>query len=385
MLVIFYFLGGQFVFYEQELSFLKEHKDIVVSKWINSLSDDYPEVDSFNHLIADLFFEFMIDFHIPPESHPIIKLIPEWKETIFLDKKKLSSSVHSLNVWRTAFSNVFLEYDNLKRALECIEILTIRHGVYMEKFFDEFLQKSLTLIREKDVKIDKLHEDRLNLIGRMASSMAHEIRNPLTSIAGFLKLIRQNIVNRSQPQLLKYIDVIDDEFDSINMHITGFLSFSRNKAFEEKKIEISIMELINSTLFLLIPRLTSENIHFTINEGENFIIHAQKVSIQQVLSNIISNAIDALMTIKHQRELKIFYNEDDEFTYIHITNNGSEISEDIKNSLFEPFMTDKENGTGLGLAICKEIMTTNNGEINFKSNDEETSFTLSFSKQTIMF
>src|SRR5665647_68450 len=205
------------MFYEQELSFLKEHKDIVVSKWINSLNNHYPKVDSFNDLIVDLFFEFMIDFHIPPESHPIIKLIPEWKETIFPDKKTLTSSVHSLNSWRNAFINIFFEYDNPKRALECTEILSIRHGVYMEKFFDEFLQKSLMLIKEKDVKIDKLHEDRLNLIGRMASSMAHEIRNPLTSIAGFLKLIRQNIVNRSQTKLLKYIDVIDDEFDAINM------------------------------------------------------------------------------------------------------------------------------------------------------------------------
>ncbi|SEC56269.1 ATP-binding protein [Paenibacillus sp. GP183] len=241
------------------------------------------------------------------------------------------------------------------------------------------------LMKEQDVIIDKLHEDRLNLIGKMASSMAHEIRNPLTSIAGFLKLIRQNILNRGQAQLLKYIDVIDDEFEAINMQITGFLSFSRNKAFEEKKIDISLTSLINSTLFLLIPRLNSENINFTTNIIENCTIHVQKISIQQVLSNIISNAIDALITINEQRELKILCNEDGEYIYISIINNGPKIPQELRESLFLPFMTNKENGTGLGLAICKEIMEKNNGRIDFYSNDEETCFRLSFNKQLILF
>jgi PAS domain S-box-containing protein len=250
---------------------------------------------------------------------------------------------------------------------------------------EEFRVLKEKLMKEQDVIIDKLHEDRLNLIGKMASSMAHEIRNPLTSIAGFLKLIRQNILNRGQTQLLKYIDVIDDEFDAINMQITGFLSFSRNKAFEEKKIDISVTSLINSTLFLLIPRLNSENINFTTYMIENCTINAQKISIQQVLSNIISNAIDALITVNYQRELKILCNEDGEYIYISIINNGPKIPQELRESLFLPFMTNKENGTGLGLAICKEIMEKNNGRIDFYTNDEETCFRLSFSKQLILF
>jgi two-component system, sporulation sensor kinase D len=379
------FEGGINMFYEQELSFLKKRKGIVISNWNNSLNNHYPEADSANDIIADVFFEFMIDFNVPPDNHPILKLIPIWFDTILFKKRTLSSSIHSLNSWGNVFIKVFLEYDNHTRVLECLEILSIRHGVFMENFFNLFLHNSFMLIKEKDVKINNLHNDRLNLIGKMASSMAHEIRNPLTAIAGFLKLIRQNILNRGQTQLLTYIDVIDDEFDAINMHINGFLSFSRNNAFGEKKLDISVMELINSTFFLLIPRLTNENIHFSIDEGENFIIRAQKVSIQQVLSNIISNAIDALITVKYQRELKIICNEDKESIYISIINNGPQISQEIRDSMFLPFMTNKENGTGLGLAICKEIMEKNNGKIDFNSSDEETKFILSFNKQAVMF
>jgi two-component system, sporulation sensor kinase D len=92
-----------------------------------------------------------------------------------------------------------------------------------------------------------------------------------------------------------------------------------------------------------------------------------------------------LITVKYQRELKIICNEDKESIYISIINNGPQISQEIRDSMFLPFMTDKENGTGLGLAICKEIMEKNNGKIDFKSSDEETKFTLSFNKQAVMF
>src|ERR1700737_786230 len=113
-------------------------------------------------------------------------------------------------------------------------MLLTRLGEFEKIYCETFWQLSLRSINEKDSKIDNMHEDRLNLIGKMASSMAHEIRNPLTSIGGFLKLIRINIQKGNLLKLNDYIDIIDDEFDIINMQITGFLSFSKNRAMEEK-------------------------------------------------------------------------------------------------------------------------------------------------------
>ncbi|WP_052088331.1 sensor histidine kinase [Paenibacillus wynnii] len=239
------------------------------------------------------------------------------------------------------------------------------------------LSQSFERMREN---LDKLHDDRLNLIGKMASSMAHEIRNPLTSIAGFLKLIRHDINSGRQTQLQRYLDVIDDEFKAINMHITGFLSFSRNNAFEEEKVNISVTQLIHSTVYLLNPRLSNENINLLLKGGENFYFFIQKISIQQVLSNIISNAIDALISVKMDRVINIECMEDEECVQIHIKNNGPQIPKEIEDSLFLPFITHKESGTGLGLAICREIMTKNNGKIEFQSNEQETNFILSFNK-----
>lgn len=246
---------------------------------------------------------------------------------------------------------------------------------------DEIGQLSQSFERMRE-NLDKLHDDRLNLIGKMASCMAHEIRNPLTSIAGFLKLIRYDVLNgrQVQTQLERYLDVIDDEFKTINMQINGFLSFSRNNAFEEEKINISANELILSTLNLLNPRLSNENINLQLKGGENTYFTIQKISIQQVISNIISNAIDALISVKTDRKITIECVENDEYVCIHIKNNGPEIPEALKNSLFLPFITNKESGTGLGLAICREIMIKNNGKIEFHSNDKETNFMLAFNK-----
>ncbi|MCL6603205.1 MAG: HAMP domain-containing histidine kinase [Paenibacillus sp.] len=246
---------------------------------------------------------------------------------------------------------------------------------------DEIGQLSQSFERMRE-NLDKLHDDRLNLIGKMASCMAHEIRNPLTSIAGFLKLIRYDVLNgrQGQTQLERYLDVIDDEFKTINMQITGFLSFSRNNAFEEEKIEISANELIHSTLYLLNPRLSNENINLQFIGGESTYFIIQKISIQQVISNIVSNAIDALISVKTDRMITIECVENEECVCIHIMNNGPEIPEALKNSLFQPFITNKESGTGLGLAICREIMIKNNGKIEFHSNDKETNFMLSFNK-----
>jgi signal transduction histidine kinase len=229
-----------------------------------------------------------------------------------------------------------------------------------------------------------MHEDRLNLIGKMASSMAHEIRNPLTSIGGFLKLIRINIQKGNLLKLIDYINIIDSEFDKINMQITGFLSFSKNRAMEEKNIEISTLQIVNATLSLLNPRLINDNIDLKVDEENNNIICIQKIAIQQVISNIVNNAIDALNSVDYHRKIRIYFNQDDQYNYINIVNNGPKIPGRMRDSLFLPFVTDKDDGTGLGLAICKEIMAKNNGEIYFKSNNEQTSFILSFSKLTVM-
>jgi two-component system, sporulation sensor kinase D len=380
-------MGELSMFYEEELQYLTINKKFIVLHWFELLSKQHPNDFSFSDVeeLAYEYFAFMIDFDIPPEEHPHFSRVLKRAEPSLLSTTTITHLLNSAQYFNDAFFKILIKYVNPTSALECFHILMFRQNVFMKRISEAYYHRSHNLIEEKDIKIDELHDDRLTLIGKMASSMAHEIRNPLTSIVGFLKLIRQNLINKNHAKLQEYIDVIDGEFESINMLITGFLSFSRNKAFVEDNVEISTSQLIHSTLILLNSRLTNENIQLFVEEAENYLIHVQKISIQQVLSNVISNAIDALITVHYPRELKIMCFEDEKITYIHIINNGPKIPKEMKDSLFIPFITNKKEGTGLGLAICKEIMAINNGAIDFISDDEETRFILSFRKQFTVF
>ncbi|MDQ0192857.1 sensor histidine kinase [Paenibacillus wynnii] len=371
--------------YDKEIKYLREQKDTIISNWSILLDRDdriyAGQIDiTKREIVASLFIDFITDIHIAAEAHPFLDIAREWSEKNFSNYKSISSILDVNDKLRSVIMDIINRYPNQENALRFLGVLIDRQNIFFREYCETHMRIYAEVLNEKDSKIDKLHDDRLNLIGKMASSMAHEIRNPLTSIAGFLKLIRHDISNRKQSNLDKYIDVIDEEFTSINMHITGFLSFSRNNAFQEKKTEVSVTEVIHSTLYLLNPRLNNENIMLTINFENDYFIYIQKISIQQVISNIVSNAIDSLIDIKTDRAIRIECFQDEENINIHIVNNGPNISEEIKHSLFLPFITNKENGTGLGLAICKELMIKNNGNIDFESNESETNFMLSFKK-----
>jgi signal transduction histidine kinase len=367
----------------KEIRFFKQSKESIIMKWYEELCRNSPNDFSFEELkeSASLFFEFTTNLDVPLECHTFI--VEELYVILLLNRLRTESLIVYFDCWRKIFIDILMEFDDPKGGYAFVSNVITRINFINHKIIEVKLERNYTIIKEKDEKINKLHNDRIHLIGKMASSMAHEIRNPLTSIAGFLKLIRTNILNKADPLLLRYFNVIEDEFEAINMHITGFLSFSKDRVSEEKNTEISLFELINLTLFLLIPRLTNENIHFFVREEKNCVINIQKISIQQVISNIISNAIDALITVSYDRKVEIWFDENEEYIQINISNNGPEIPIGFRDSLFVPFLTNKETGTGLGLAISKEIMEKNNGMIDFESNQHETCFTLSFRKNVV--
>ncbi|KRE40303.1 sensor histidine kinase [Paenibacillus sp. Soil522] len=368
--------------FEKELTSLKLQKDTVISTWFTYL-DNY---SSNKYIFSELevhahnYFDFLIDFNISVESHPVYEAIQMYCEIVFLRKRPLPYMLAIFKCWETAFIHILLKSENPKEALACMEMILARNGAFEHKFFELYGQNSIMLMNEKDTKIEMLHNDRMNLIGKMASSIAHEIRNPLTAIQGFLKLIRSNLSKGTTDKTEKYMDIIENEFELINMQITGLLSFSKNRITEESYMEVSVLQLIEAIFSLLNPRIMNEDIHLTISCENDFFLKVQKIAIHQVLFNIINNAIDALSVKHDEKEIRILCKEDNDNYYIQIINNGPEIQKEIRDTLFLPFITNKEEGTGLGLAICNEIMNKNNGEINFITNSVQTNFILSFKK-----
>jgi signal transduction histidine kinase len=315
------------------------------------------------------------------ETHPIQQQVPHWCQ--FLAKKNIPfvHSLHSTHHWREALQETVLQMDPKPDVpLPAIMQIHSRIDAFERWVCDGYWNLTRSVLAEKDQKITELHDDRLNLIGKMAASMAHELRNPLTAIGGFLKPLRSNLPPEALTKVGKYIDVIQNEFENFQMQITGFLSFSKKRIIDEPFVIITTRQLVDSVLSMIRPRLVSENIHLEISPECDISLLVQKVAMQQVLSNLLNNGIDALSTTPSPKRIRIRCYEDEAAYYLSVTNNGPEIPEDVKETIFTPFVTSKMDGTGLGLTICKQIMAKNNGDITFTSDAKETNFILSFDK-----
>jgi two-component system, sporulation sensor kinase D len=137
--------------------------------------------------------------------------------------------------------------------------------------------------------------------------------------------------------------------------------------------------LIDSVINLIKPRLILENIELEVLADEQSTIVIQKTGIQQVLSNLINNSIDALSSVDYPKKLQIRFFKSQSNYYISVKDNGIGIPHAMKDSIFTPFSTSKSHGRGLGLAICKQIRENHGGDITFHSKERETVFTLVFS------
>jgi two-component system, sporulation sensor kinase D len=361
---------------------VSSHKAILSKRWLGEVREIYPDLPLDSNENINNYLDYVMDLEIPADDHPIFNSIPRWSK-ISLDRYNyIEYILITTNIWRkiiletvemVAIENEIAAYDLIKKYI-------FRMDLFEKHARENYWNLTRNVILEKDKKINELHSERLTLIGKMAASMTHEIRNPLTSIQGFLKLIKQNVSLEMNQKIAHYMKIIDDEFESINMQITGFLSFSRNRENDETFDNISLIQIINLVLSMLNPRLIQEDVILVKKFKKDKMIRVQKRGIQQVISNLLNNGVDALLEVSHKKEIALSMKEDDDYVYLYISNNGPKISDEIKDTLFTPFVTNKSSGTGLGLTICKQIMQKNDGDILFDSNEIETTFILSFKK-----
>jgi two-component system, sporulation sensor kinase D len=367
---------------KNEYVIMLSHKAALSKRWLGEVREIYPDLPIDSNEDINNYLDYIMNLEIPADEHPIFNSIPEWSK-ISLDRYNyIEYILITTNIWRKNILETveIAATENQIDTYQLIKKYIFRMDLFEKHAREKYWNLTRNVILEKDKKINELHSERLTLIGKMAASMAHEIRNPLTSIQGFLKLIKQSVSSEMNQKIADYLQIIDDEFQSINMQITGFLSFSRNREHDESYDNISLIQIIDSVMSMLNPRLIEEDIMFIKKIKTDKMIRVQKMGIQQVISNLLNNAVDALLEVSHEKEITVSMKEDDDNAYLYISNNGPKISDDIKGLLFTPFVTNKSSGTGLGLTICKQIMQKNDGDILFETNEKETTFILSFKK-----
>jgi diguanylate cyclase (GGDEF)-like protein len=232
-------------------------------------------------------------------------------------------------------------------------------------------QNLYTMKRESWLKREEhmLRSEKLRVVGELASGMAHEIRNPLTTIKGFLQLSRADNYNVGP-----WYELIMDEITRMSMLTAEFLQFSKPHATQFKSYPIQpCVQRVISLLDSESGRL-GHQIHFTSDPEPLYMLMDQDKMLQLLL-NLIKNAFEAM---KEQGSVTIRLHAGSSNTAVlEIADTGSGIPEAELEKIFLPFYTTKDSGTGLGLSICHKIVQDHEGTMEVESFvDKGTKFTI---------
>lgn len=223
----------------------------------------------------------------------------------------------------------------------------------------------------KQMEIEMARLDRLNLVGEMAASIGHEIRNPMTTVRGFLQILSEKEEYESDRT---FFNLMIEELDRANAIITEFLSLARNKMLELKSINLK--SLLNN-IFPLIQAnamLQGKDIELeTTGEVPDLLLDEKEI--RQLIHNLIHNALDATPPGGKVR-IRLFW--EDEYVVLSIQDQGAGIDPKIFDKLGTPFFSTKEEGTGLGLAVCYGIADRHNAAIDIETGPEGSTFMVIF-------
>ena len=226
---------------------------------------------------------------------------------------------------------------------ETIAIAGISRDITERKKTEELLRKS----------------DRLAVVGQLAAGLAHEIRNPLTSLKGFLQLMYEKGPNQQ-----RYYDIMSSELNRINFIVSEFLIIAKPQVIEFNVK--SLKQIIQTVIQLIEPEATMNNVQISVqmSKKDPIMICCSEFQIKQVFINLLKNAIEAM---PNGGEIKVVVHQDQQQVRIRIADNGNGIPQERLAFLGEPFYTTKEKGTGLGLMMCYKIIETHQGTIQIDS------------------
>ncbi|MBC2745362.1 MAG: PAS domain-containing protein, partial [Desulfosarcina sp.] len=205
--------------------------------------------------------------------------------------------------------------------------------------------------------------EKLAAIGRLAAGVAHEIRNPLSSIRGFAYLLGRGH-GKDTPER-EYADVMVREIDRINHVVTDLLNFSRPMVLEPEATMLP--DLIDHVVSLVSADAKTHDIDIHVDcEAGIPPMSLDPNQISQALLNLMLNAINAMET-GGTIEIRISVSNEGEGVEIQVEDNGPGIDPEVQEKIFEPFYTTRERGTGLGLAIVRKIAENHDGGVRVDS------------------
>lgn len=233
-----------------------------------------------------------------------------------------------------------------------------------------FVATTQDITTKKNFERKLAHMDRLNLIGQIAAGIAHEIRNPMTTVRGFLQLLGMKPQFSEEKQ---HFQLMIDELDRANGIITEFLSLARTKASKPK------VQSLNKILQSFYPLIKAEairedkNVDMLLEDLPDLFLDEKEI--RQLVLNLCKNGLEAMYPGKTLTIRTYLQNGK---PILSIKDQGSGIPPEATGKLGLPFFTTKDSGTGLGLSMCFSIATRHKADLNFETGPQGTTFFVSF-------
>lgn len=264
----------------------------------------------------------------------------------------LKTVIYPLKDESGAVKNIVIAHEDItehKKAEE--EMLKAQQALTEQQRHEkERVQQELSRVRDELIR-----KTQLAAIGQVSASIAHDLRNPLACVRNASYLLKRRL-NLTDKKHARTLDIIDQEVEKADTIITNLLSIAQCRPPHKASMRL------DSFVQTIFDRFEAyDQIQFDCQCASHpFLIEADQNQLDQVMSNLIINAIQA---IEGQGRILVTAEQDSDFDTISVQDSGEGISETMREKIFEPLITTKARGTGLGLTICQQIVESHGGVI----------------------
>lgn len=324
-----------------------------LESFVNNTSDAIHVVDlDYNIIQVNNAFERMYGWKMDEVlGHPTPNLPDEYasEKLAIMNKVLYGDSVTDYETVHLTKSGERIDVSMTVSAIrdeeeQIVAIATISRNITSRKQAEEMLRRS----------------EKLSIIGQLAAGVAHEVRNPLTTLRGFVQLHKQTGTLSET-----HLDLMLSELDDINMIVSEFLVLAKPQANQYARVEI--VPIIRDIVMIMESEARLNGVMLAYEAEENipdvFVVGSQ---IKQVMINLIKNGIEAMPGGGGKLDIRVAPADKDEVV-IQVIDQGYGISEEDLPRLCEPFFTSKSQGYGLGLMVCQQIIDNHKGSLSFCS------------------
>lgn len=338
----------------------------------------------FNPIAQDLFWDSSMYKLYELNENDFTKHSHAWESALSKSaKEKVQQELHSALTGEKEFNTTFeiITKSGMHKHIGAKGVIVkndknepiMMYGINWDKTQETIAESNLQIARSKS-----FHNAKLASLGEMSAGVAHEINNPLAIIVGNIELL--SMFKNDEVKFQEKVGVIRKSADRIVKIVNGLKKFSRISGGTVHKIE-SLSEIINESLIITDAKIKRHACSISIDVPSDLYILCDDVEIEQVVVNLINNAIDAIKN-DEDRFINITGFIKNDKVVLQFLDSGSGIPLDLEAKLFQPFFTTKGTGegTGLGLSITKGILDQHNATITLNRSFENTCFELQFLK-----